>query len=115
MIGAYKIIDDEVFSSQNCVPKGNKTLGTAQKVNVAGTYGESATITVYKSGNNYYVKAYGRGGKMNTTVRLYSYSGGYKAYYSGSSDVFFTISNISSSKAKITFPYVSEFNGWYSR
>ena len=115
MVGAYKIIDDEVFSSQNCVPKGNKTLGTAQKINVAGTYRGSATITVYKSGNNYYAKAYGRGGKMNTTVRLYSYSGGYKAYYSGSSDVFFTISNISSSKAKITFPYVSEFNGWYSR
>ena len=115
MVGAYKIIDDEVFSSQNCVPKGNKTLGTAQKVNVTGTYRGSATITVYKSGNNYYAKAYGRGGKMNTTVRLYSYSGGYKAYYSGSSDVFFMISNISSSKAKITFPYVSEFNGWYSR
>lgn len=115
MVGAYKIIDDEVFSSQNCVPKGNKILGTAQKVNVTGTYRGSATITVYKSGNNYYAKAYGRGGKMNTTVRLYSYSGGYKAYYSGSSDVFFMISNISSSKAKITFPYVSEFNGWYSR
>ena len=75
-----------------------------------GTYRGNATITVYKKDGVYYAKAYGRGGKMNTTVRLYSYSGGYKAYYNGNnSDVFFTISNISSKSAKITFPYVSEF------
>lgn len=114
---AYKKVDDgTIFYSLNSKPKGAKTSGTTQKVNVVGTYRGNATITVYKKGGAYYAKAYGRGGKMNTTVRLYSYSGGYKAYYNGNnSDVFFTISNISSKRAKITFPYVSEFTGWYSR
>lgn len=117
IVEAYKIVDGgTIFSSLNSKPKGAKTLGTTPKVNVVGTYRGKATITVYKKGSIYYAKAYGRGGKMNTTVRLYSYSGGYKAYYNGkNSDVFFTISNISSKRAKITFPYVSEFSGWYSR
>lgn len=116
-VDAYKKVDDgTIFYSLNSKPKGAKTSGATQKVNVVGTYRGNATITVYKKDGVYYAKAYGRGGRMNTTVRLYSYSGGYKAYYNGNnSDVFFTISNISSKSAKITFPYVSEFTGWYSR
>lgn len=116
-VDAYKKVDDgTIFYSLNSKPKGAKMSGATQKVNVVGTYRGNATITVYKKDGVYYAKAYGRGGRMNTTVRLYSYSGGYKAYYNGNnSDVFFTISNISSKRAKITFPYVSEFSGWYSR
>lgn len=115
MVDAYKRVDGETFCSLNSKPKGAKTLSGAQTVNITGVYRGNATITIYKSGNNYYAKAYGCGGKMNTTVRLYSYSGGYRAYYSVNGDIFFAISNISSSGAKITFPYVSEFNGWYSK
>lgn len=114
-IRAYKKTRNKIiFYSEYSAPKYATTLKVNKKANVVGTYSGSATITVYKSNNVYYARAYGRGGRMNTVVRLYAYSDGYRAYYSNS-DVFFTISNISSKGAKIIFPYVSEFNGWYSK
>lgn len=51
---------------------------------------------------------------MNTTVRLYQKGSGYVAYYGGG-DTFLTINDIQTKKAYISFPYIEEFSGWYSR
>lgn len=89
--------------------------GTTKKVQLDGTYtGSNAKITIYQNDGKYYAKAYGRGGKMNTTVVLHQYSSGYRAYYS-SGDTFFEISDISARKIYVKFPLISEFSGWYTK
>ncbi len=73
-IRAYKRIDGKTYYGKFSNIKYQSPKGT---VSVIGRYRRDCkgygitTIKVYKKNGNYYAKAYGRGGKMNTTVRLY--------------------------------------------
>lgn len=119
-IRAYKRIDGKTYYGKFSNIKYQSPKGT---VSVIGRYRRDCkdygitTIKVYKKNGNYYAKAYGRGGKMNTTVRLYKNGSRYTAYYFGSkkNDKFFELSSISSKKAVIKFPRIPEFNGSYVR
>ena len=119
-IRAYKRIDGKTYYGKFSNIKYQSPKGT---VSVIGRYRRDCkdygitTIKVYKKNGNYYAKAYGRGGKMNTTVRLYKNGSRYTAYYFGSkkNDKFFELSSISSKKAVIKFPRIPEFNGSYAR
>ena len=119
-IRAYKHIDGKTYYGKFSNIKYQSPKGT---VSVIGRYRRDCkdygitTIKVYKKNGNYYAKAYGRGGKMNTTVRLYKNGSRYTAYYFGSkkNDKFFELSSISSKKAVIKFPRIPEFNGSYAR
>ena len=119
-IRAYKSIDGKTYYGKFFNIKYQSPKGT---VSVIGRYRRDCkdygitTIKVYKKNGNYYAKAYGRGGKMNTTVRLYKNGSRYTAYYFGSkkNDKFFELSSISSKKAVIKFPRIPEFNGSYAR
>ena len=119
-IRAYKSIDGKTYYGKFSNIKYQSPKGT---VSVIGRYRRDCkdygitTIKVYKKNGNYYAKAYGRGGKMNTTVRLYKNGSRYTAYYFGSkkNDKFFELSSISSKKAVIKFPRIPEFNGSYAR
>lgn len=119
-IWAYKRIDGKTYYGKFSNIKYQSPKGT---VSVIGRYRRDCkdygitTIKVYKKNGNYYAKAYGRGGKMNTTVRLYKNGSRYTAYYFGSkkNDKFFELSSISSKKAVIKFPRIPEFNGSYAR
>lgn len=119
-IWAYKRIDGKTYYGKFSNIKYQSPKGT---VSVIGSYRRDCkdygitTIKVYKKNGNYYAKAYGRGGKMNTTVRLYKNGSRYTAYYFGSkkNDKFFELSSISSKKAVIKFPRIPEFNGSYAR
>lgn len=119
-IRAYKRIDGKTYYGKFSNIKYQSPKGT---VSVIGRYRRDCkgygitTIKVYKKNGNYYAKAYGRGGKMNTTVRLYKNGSRYTAYYFGSkkNGKFFELSSISSKKAVIKFPRIPEFNGSYAR
>lgn len=119
-IRAYKKIDGKIYYGKF---SGIKYQTPKASVSVVGKYRRNCrdygvtTLKVYKKNGNYYVKAYGRGGKMNTTVRLYKNGNKYTAYYFGNkkNGKFFEISSISSKKAMIRFSLISEFNGWYTR
>lgn len=119
-IRAYKRIDGKTYYGKFSNIKYQSPKGT---VSVIGRYRRDCkgygitTIKVYKKNGNYYAKAYGRGGKMNTTVRLYKNGSRYTAYYFGSkkNGKFFELSSISSKKAVIKFPRIPEFNGLYAR
>lgn len=119
-IRAYKRIDGKTYYGKFSNIKYQSPKGT---VSVIGRYRRDCkdygitTIKVYKKNGNYYAKAYGRGGKMNTTVRLYKNGSRYTAYYFGSkkNGKFFELSSISSKKAVIKFPRIPEFNGSYVR
>ena len=86
-IRAYKRIDGKTYYGKFSNIKYQSPKGT---VSVIGRYRRDCkgygitTIKVYKKNGNYYAKAYGRGGKMNTTVRLYKNGSRYTAYYFGS-------------------------------
>ena len=119
-IRAYKRIDGKTYYGKFSNIKYQSPKGS---VSVIGRYRRDCkdygitTIKVYKKNGNYYAKAYGRGGKMNTTVRLYKNGSRYTAYYFGSkkNGKFFELSSISSKKAVIKFPRIPEFNGSYAR
>lgn len=119
-IRAYKRIDGKTYYGKFSNIKYQSSKGS---VSVIGRYRRDCkdygitTIKVYKKNGNYYAKAYGRGGKMNTTVRLYKNGSRYTAYYFGSkkNGKFFELSSISSKKAVIKFPRIPEFNGSYAR
>ena len=92
-------------------------------VSVTGTYKKetsdygTTSIRVYKKNGRYYAKLWGRGGKMNTTVRLTKSGSKYTAYYDNQkkNGKFVEISSISKSRAKVRFALIPEFNGWYRR
>lgn len=96
-------------------PKGSVSVIGRYRRDCKG-YGIT-TIKVYKKNGNYYAKAYGRGGKMDTTVRLNKNGTRYTAYYSGNkkNGKFFELSSVSSDKAVIKFPRIPQFSGTYAR
>lgn len=115
-IRTYKKVGNKNIYSNYSSVKAGKTK--EYKVSVVGvykmSYPENVNVTVSKKSNYYSAKLYGRGGKMNTTVRLYQKGSGYIAYYEDG-ETFLMIDDIQTKKAYITFPLIIEFSGWYSR
>lgn len=119
-IRAYKKVSGKTYYSAYSNIRYSTTTNAAPKIEGTYTFNSSnygtVTLTIYKSGSTYYVRAYGRGGKMNTTEVLYKYGNGYKAFYDHKGgDVFISVSNVTSSGIKVNFPRISEFNGTYKR
>lgn len=119
-IRAYKKVSGQTYYSAYSNIRYSTTTNAAPKIEGTYTFNSSnygtVTLTIYKSGSTYYVRAYGRGGKMNTTEVLYKYGNGYKAFYDHKGgDVFISVSNVTSSGIKVNFPRISEFNGTYKR
>ena len=119
-VRAYKKVSGKTYYSAYSNIISNTTIDTTPKIE--GTYIFNSTdygkirLTIYKNGGIYYVKAYGRGGKMNTTQILYRYGNEYKAFYDHKDgDLFFSISNVTSSSIKVIFPQIREFNGNYKK
>lgn len=119
-VRAYKKVSGKTYYSAYSNIISNTTIDTTPKIE--GTYIFNSAdygkirLTIYKNGGIYYVKAYGRGGKMNTTKILYRYGNEYKAFYDHKDgDLFFSISNVTSSSIKVIFPQIREFNGNYKK
>lgn len=117
-VRAYRTVSGKNYYSEYSNIKSKTTKNVTVVPN--GTYENrplylfqsEAQITVYKNGGTYYAKLYGRGGKMNTTVRLYKSGDTYNGYYSDGG-LFLTISDVTASKMYVDFAYLDEFCGWY--
>lgn len=108
--GVYKNASGTVLAAGNISP-----FAWAKPIGIEGTYvNGTVTLDVYKLGGRYYVDAYGRGGKMNTTVQLYQNGSMYKALYSDGT-TFFSVSNVTDFGIKVKFPLIHEFDGNYKR
>ena len=109
-VGAYSSAKSGTTVKPQPKPVAVDTFPGTYVFNQNGRYCEMDII----KGDGYYVaRTYGNTGLLVSSSFLYKYGSNYKAFFEQSSEVFFIISNISSNKIYVKYPYISKTSGWY--